>query len=145
MISYKSAPGGGTTDYAVDIFHQALQKGKYECFLQDDTVLPMMYMPDALDATLKLMETQSSKIKIRSSYNVSAISFDPKTLAAEIKNNIPDFEISYKPDFRQEIADSWPDSIDDSAARNDWGWKESYDLASMTKDMLHHLKELQSI
>lgn len=145
LISYKSAPGGGTTDYAVDIFHQALQKGKYECFLKDDTTLPMMYMPDALDATINLMEIQASKINIRSSYNVSAISFDPKTLAAEIQKTIPDFEITYKPDFRQQIADSWPNSIDDSTARRDWGWKEKFDLAAMTKDMLHHLKELQSI
>lgn len=145
LISYKSAPGGGTTDYAVDIFHQALEKGSYECFLKKDTVLPMMYMPDALDATINLMEVQASKVKIRSSYNVSAISFDPQSLTDEIKKHITDFKISYKPDFRQAIADSWPNSIDDSDARNHWGWKENYNLESMTTDMLLNLKKQKSI
>lgn len=145
LISYKSPPGGGTTDYAVDIYHKALEQGTYECFLSKNTTLPMMYMPDALDATIQLMESPSNQIKIRSSYNISAISFDPETIAAEIKKHIPEFSISYKPDFRQAIADSWPMSIDDSDARADWGWKEKFDLASMTTDMLKHLREQKSL
>lgn len=145
LISYKSPPGGGTTDYAVDIYHKALEQGTYECFLSKNTTLPMMYMPDALDATVSLMEASSDKIKIRSSYNIGAISFDPETIAAEIKKHIPDFTISYKPDFRQSIADSWPMSIDDSNARADWGWKEKYDLSAMTADMLKHLREQKSL
>lgn len=144
LISYKSAPGGGTTDYAVDIFHQALDNGKYTCFLKSNAMLPMMYMPDALDATIQLMEAPASKVKIRSSYNVAAMSFDPAGIAAEIKKHIPGFEIAYQPDFRQDIADSWPNSIDDSQARNDWNWKEKYDLAAMTTDMLLHLKKNSS-
>lgn len=145
LISYKSPPGGGTTDYAVDIYHQALEKGKYTCFLKPGTVLPMMYMPDAMDATINLMEADADKIKIRSSYNVGAISFDPEQIANEIKKHIPNFTIDYSPDFRQAIADSWPRSIDDSSARADWGWQEKYDLASMTEDMLMHLREMKSI
>jgi nucleoside-diphosphate-sugar epimerase len=145
LISYKSPPGGGTTDYAVDIYHKALEQGTYECFLSKNTTLPMMYMPDALDATVSLMEASSDKIKIRSSYNIGAISFDPETIAAEIKKHIPDFTISYKPEFRQSIADSWPMSIDDSNARADWGWKEKYDLSAMTADMLKHLREQKSL
>ena len=145
LISYKSPPGGGTTDYAVDIYHQALEKGSYECFLSKNTTLPMMYMPDALDATIRLMEASSESVKIRSSYNIGAISFDPETIAAEIKKHIPGFTINYKPDFRQAIADSWPMSIDDSAAREDWGWKEKFDLAAMTTDMLKHLREQKSL
>lgn len=141
LISYKSPPGGGTTDYAVDIFHMALQQGSYQCFLKSDTVLPMMYMPDALDATIKLMEAPAGSVKIRSSYNVAGMSFDPHTIAVEIKKHIPGFTVSYAPDFRQAIADSWPQSIDDSAARTDWGWKPQFDLQSMTSDMLMHLKE----
>ena len=141
LISYKTPPGGGTTDYAVDIYHKALSDSKYHCFLKSDTMLPMMYMPDALDATMQLMQAPSMKVKIRSSYNIAAISFDPKSIADEIKKHIPDFEITYRPDFRQEIADSWPNSIDDSPARNDWGWQEKYNLATMTSDMLMHLKE----
>ena len=139
LISYKSAPGGGTTDYAVEIFHEALEEKKYDCFLQEDTYLPMMYMPDAIKATLELMEAPEEKIKIRTSYNISGMSFSPKEIAAEIKKHIPEFTISYKPDYRQQIANSWPQSIDDSVARNDWGWKEDYDLPAMTKDMFENL------
>jgi nucleoside-diphosphate-sugar epimerase len=139
LISYKSAPGGGTTDYAVEIFHQALQEKKYECFLKEDTYLPMMYMPDAIRATIELMEAPSDKIKVRTSYNVSGMSFSPKEIAAEIKMHVPDFSITYKDDYRQAIANSWPQSIDDSVARKDWGWKEEYDLKSMVGDMLVNL------
>ena len=139
LISYKSAPGGGTTDYAVEIYHEALDEKKYACFLQEDTYLPMMYMPDAIKATIELMEAPEEKIKIRTSYNISGMSFSPKEIAAEIKKHIPDFEITYQPDYRQQIANSWPQSIDDSVARNDWGWKEDYDLSAMTKDMLENL------
>ena len=140
LISYKSAPGGGTTDYAVEIFHEALEEKKYECFLREDTYLPMMYMPDAIRATIELMEADASKISTRTSYNISGMSFSPKEIAAEIKNHIPDFSISYKPDYRQAIADSWPQSIDDSVARNDWGWKEEFALERMVGDMLENLK-----
>jgi nucleoside-diphosphate-sugar epimerase len=144
LISYKSPPGGGTTDYAVDIYHQALEKGKYTCFLKPGTVLPMMYMPDAMDATINIMGADADKIKIRSSYNVGAISFDPEQIANEIKKHIPHFTIDYAPDFRQAIADSWPRSIDDNSARQDWGWGEKFNLASMTEDMLMHLREMKS-
>ncbi|MBL0154889.1 MAG: L-threonine 3-dehydrogenase [Chitinophagaceae bacterium] len=140
LISYKSAPGGGTTDYAVEIFHEALDEKKYECFLEKGTYLPMMYMPDAIRATIELMEAPASKIKIRTSYNISGMSFSPEEIAAEIKKHIPDFTISYKPDYRQAIANSWPQSIDDSVARTDWGWKEEYNLPAMTMDMLDNLK-----
>ena len=139
LISYKSAPGGGTTDYAVEIFHEALEEKKYECFLNEDTYLPMMYMPDAIRSTIELMEAPASKISIRTSYNLSGMSFSPKEIAAEIKKHIPDFEITYKPDYRQAIANSWPQSIDDTVARNDWGWREEYDLSKMVKDMLDNL------
>lgn len=139
LISYKSAPGGGTTDYAVEIFHEALEEKKYECFLEEDTYLPMMYMPDAIRATIELMEAPATKINIRTSYNISGMSFSPKEIASEIKKHIPEFTISYKPDYRQQIANSWPQSIDDSVARNDWGWKEEFDLGKMTKDMLENL------
>jgi nucleoside-diphosphate-sugar epimerase len=144
LISYKSPPGGGTTDYAVDIYHQALEKGRYTCFLKPGTVLPMMYMPDAMDATINIMGADADKIRIRSSYNVGAISFDPEQIANEIKKHIPNFTIDYAPDFRQAIADSWPRSIDDSSARQDWGWGEKFNLASMTEDMLMHLREMKS-
>ena len=140
LISYKSAPGGGTTDYAVEIFHEALDEKKYECFLEKGTYLPMMYMPDAIRATIELMEAPASKIKIRTSYNISGMSFSPEEIAAEITKHIPDFTISYKPDYRQAIANSWPQSIDDSVARSDWGWKEEYNLPAMTMDMLDNLK-----
>lgn len=141
LISYKSAPGGGTTDYAVEIFHEALEEKQYECFLQEDTYLPMMYMPDAIRATIELMEAPAHKIKTRTSYNVSGMSFSPKEIGAEIQKHITDFSISYKPDYRQAIANSWPQSIDDAVARNDWGWKEEYDLPAMTKDMLVNLQK----
>jgi nucleoside-diphosphate-sugar epimerase len=139
LISYKSAPGGGTTDYAVEIFHEALEEKKYECFLSEDTYLPMMYMPDAIRSTIELMEAPANKISIRTSYNLSGMSFSPKEIAAEIKKHIPGFEITYKPDYRQAIANSWPQSIDDTVARKDWGWKEEYDLSKMVKDMLDNL------
>jgi nucleoside-diphosphate-sugar epimerase len=139
LISYKSAPGGGTTDYAVEIYHEALANKKYKCFLKSNTYLPMMYMPDAIRATIELMEAPAKKISVRTSYNLSAMSFSPKEIAEEIKKHIPGFSISYKPDYRQAIADSWPQSIDDSVARKDWGWKEEYNLAAMTKDMLENL------
>ena len=140
LISYKSATGGGTTDYAIEIFHEALEEKKYDCFLKESTYLPMMYMPDAIRATIELMEAPADKISIRTSYNVSGMSFSPKEIAGEIKKHIPDFSITYAPDYRQSIADSWPASIDDSVARKDWGWKEEYDLTAMTKDMLDNLK-----
>jgi len=141
IISYQSMPGGGTTDYAVDIFHQALQLQQYTCFLEANTRLPMMYMDDAIRATLELMAAPAEDIKIRTSYNLAAMSFTPAELAAEIKKHIPDFNIIYKPDHRQEIAASWTESIDDSEARKDWGWKHHYDIESMTIDMLDHLKK----
>jgi nucleoside-diphosphate-sugar epimerase len=140
LISYKSSPGGGTTDYAIEIFHEALENKTYKCFLKEDTYLPMMYMPDAISATIDLMEAPAEKISVRTSYNVSAISFSPKEIAGEIKRHIPDFTITYSPDYRQAIADSWPQSIDDSVARRDWGWKHEYDLGLMVKDMLMNLK-----
>lgn len=140
IISSETLPGGGTTDYAVEIFYEAIKKKRYTCFVREDTVLPMMYMPDCLKAAIDLMEADVSKIKCRTSYNLSAISFSAGELAAEIRKYIPDFKVEYKPDFRQKIADSWPMSIDDSAARKDWGWKPAYDLASMTKDMIEKLK-----
>ncbi|MCS6974795.1 MAG: NAD-dependent epimerase/dehydratase family protein [Cyclobacteriaceae bacterium] len=142
LIGYKSKPGGGTTDYAVDIFFKALTEKKYECFLKPDAYLPMMYMDDAVKATIDLMEAPAEKVKVRSSYNISAMSFCPADIAAEIKKHIPDFEITYNPDFRQQIAESWPASIDDSAARMDWHWKPQFDLASMTKEILQHLPHL---
>lgn len=140
LIGHKSAPGGGTTDYAVHIYHEALKSKTYQCFLSSATELPMMYMPDALRATISLMEAPAEQVKIRSSYNVAGMSFAPEEIAAEIRKHIPDFTITYQPDFRQAIADSWPQSINDSEARAHWGWKPQYDLASMTSDMLEHLK-----
>lgn len=142
LISYKSAPGGGTTDYAVEIFHDALEEKKYTSFLTEDTYLPMMYMPDAIRATIELMEAPAEKISIRTSYNVAGISFSPREIAAEIQKHMPEFTMAYEPDYRQEIADSWPQSIDDTVARNDWGWKHEYNLAAMTEDMLKHLPEV---
>jgi nucleoside-diphosphate-sugar epimerase len=141
LISYKSAPGGGTTDYAIEIFHEALENKKYKCFLKEDTYLPMMYMPDAIRATIELMEAPANKISIRTAYNVSAISFSPNEIGTEIKKHIPGFRMSYSPDYRQAIANSWPQSIDDSIARADWGWKPEYDLKKTTKDMLVNLKD----
>ncbi|CAM2849640.1 L-threonine 3-dehydrogenase [Flavobacterium frigoris] len=140
LISYSSPPGGGTTDYAVDIFHKALTDKKYECFLSSETKMPMMYMDDAIAATIQIMQAPAEQIKIRSSYNLAAMSFTPTEIAAEIKKHIPEFTITYEPDFRQKIADSWPASIDDDFARKDWNWKHKYDLESMTVDMLEHLK-----
>ncbi|SDB63278.1 Nucleoside-diphosphate-sugar epimerase [Flavobacteriaceae bacterium MAR_2010_188] len=140
IISYKTLPGGGTTDYAVDIYHEALKKGAYNCFLSEDTKLPMMFMDDAIDATIRIMKAPAAKIRIRSSYNIAAMSFTPEEVAQEIKKHIPEFEITYSPDFRQSIADSWPKSINDDSARNDWGWKPSVDLEEMTNIMLENLK-----
>jgi nucleoside-diphosphate-sugar epimerase len=140
LISYKSKPGGGTTDYAVEIFYEALANGKYECFLQKDTYLPMMYMPDAIRATIELMEAPAKNITIRNSYNLGGISFSPKEIAHAIQQTMPHFEISYAPDFRQQIADSWPASIDDAVAQKDWNWQPAFDLNSMTKDMLQNVK-----
>ena len=140
IIGHESLPGGGTTDYAVDIYHYAVQGKAFECFLKADTPLPMLYMPDAIRATLELMEAPASHIKIRTSYNLSGMTFSPEEIANSIKKQVPDFKISYAPDFRQAIADSWPGSIDDTAARQDWGWKPSYDLDGMTKDMLLNLR-----
>ncbi|MAY84138.1 MAG: NAD-dependent epimerase [Flavobacteriales bacterium] len=140
LIGYKTMPGGGTTDYAVDIYHQALEKGSYECFLKEDAYLPMMYMEDAIRATIELMEAKAEDVKIRSSYNLGGISFSPKEIAESIQKEIPDFQISYNPDFRQQIAESWPSSINDQAARDDWGWKEAYDLDAMSADMLKQLR-----
>jgi nucleoside-diphosphate-sugar epimerase len=141
LISYKSAPGGGTTDYAVEIYHDALEDKSYECFLREDTYLPMMYMPDAIRATIELMEAPAERISVRTSYNLSGMSFSPKEIAASIQKHIPEFSISYAPDYRQSIADSWPQSIDDSVARRDWGWKQEFDLDKMTADMLQNLKK----
>ncbi len=142
LIGYKSKPGGGTTDYAVDIYFKAITDKKYECFLKEDTYLPMMYMDDAVKATLDIMEAPKEKVKVRSSYNIAAMSFCPAEIAAEIRKHIPEFTISYNPDFRQSIADSWPKSIDDSAARKDWGWQPAFALASMTEDILQNLPAL---
>jgi nucleoside-diphosphate-sugar epimerase len=140
LISWSTEPGGGTTDYAVDIYHKALKEGTYECFLSENTALPMMYMDDAIRATVEIMQAPSEAIKIRSSYNLSGVSFTPAEIAGEIKKRIPNFTISYKPDFRQKIADSWPASIDDSSAREDWDWHHKFDLAAMTDEMLENLK-----
>lgn len=139
LIGYKSLPGGGTTDYAVDIYHKALAGEPFACFLENDSALPMMYMEDAVNATIDLMEAPEDRIRVRTSYNVSAISFTPADIAESIKKVLPNFEIRYEPDYRQKIASSWPDSIDDSAARTDWGWSHHYDLDTMTKDILANL------
>lgn len=140
LIGWKSAPGGGTTDYAVHIFHEALKKGSYESFLSANTSLPMMHMEDAIRATIEIMHAPAENIKIRGSYNLAGISFNPEEIANEIKKHLPNFKITYKPDFRQAIADSWPKSIDDSRAKTDWNWKEKYDLAGLVKNMLDNLK-----
>lgn len=142
LISWSTLPGGGTTDYAVDIYHKALSDGSYTCFLSEDTRLPMMYMDDAIRATIEIMQAPAENIKIRSSYNLSAMDFTPKEIAETIKQHIPDFTIAYEPDFRQKIADSWPQSIDDSHARNDWNWQHQYGLDAMTTDMLEHLSSM---
>ena len=141
LISYKAEPGGGTTDYAIHIFYDALKKNSYECFLSEDTELPMLYMPDAIKATIALMEAPEDKVKIRSSYNLAGFSFTPAGLAKEIEKQLPGFSITYKPDFRQAIAESWPGSIDDSRARADWQWSPDYSLEEMVKDMLLNVKK----
>ena len=140
IISWKTKPGGGTTDYAVDIYFKAIEDGKYECFLGKDTQLPMMYMKDAIDATIQIMEANPSDIKVRTSYNLAAISFTPEQITSEIKKHISEFEITYAPDFRQDIANSWPQIIDDSKARTDWNWSHEFDLESMTKEMLKNIQ-----
>ncbi len=140
LIGYKALPGGGTTDYAVDIFYHAIQQKNYECFLSADTKLPMMYMPDGIRATLDLMHAPQKDISVRSSYNLAGMTFDPKIIHESIKRHYPDFKVNYKTDFRQGIADSWPQSIDDSVATRDWGWKPEYDLDSMVDDMIVKLK-----
>ena len=139
LISYTSLPGGGTTDYAVDIFYHAKKSGEYTSFLTNDSALPMMYMEDAIRATIELMDAPKEQVKIRSSYNLAGISFTPEDLALAIKEIIPIFKIKYEPDFRQDIANSWPDSIDDTAAKQDWGWKEKYDLKAMVETMLKNV------
>ena len=143
IISWKTDPGGGTTDYAVEIFHAAKEKQRYTSFLRQDTHLPMMYMPDAIRATIELMEAPAEKIKVRTSYNLSGMSFSPAEIGDEIKKHIPDFECEFRPDERQAIADSWPRSLDDSVAREEWGWQPRYDLARMTSDMLAKLSARQ--
>lgn len=141
IISYKAMPGGGTTDYAVEIYHEAIKTGNYECFLSENTSLPMMFMEDAIKATTDLMQAPSENLSIRSSYNLSAISFTPEDIYKSIKTEMPEFSITYKPDFRQDIADSWPSSIDDSVARNDWNWQHDYNLKDMTSEMLKQLRK----
>ncbi|WP_438988784.1 NAD-dependent epimerase/dehydratase family protein [Polaribacter sp.] len=141
IISWKSKPGGGTTDYAVDIYFKALEDGNFNCFLSENTRLPMMYMDDAVNATIQLMQAKSEAIKVRTSYNLAAIDFTPKEIFEEIKKHVPDFTITYNPDFRQQIADSWPSNINDSEARKDWNWKHQFDLATITKDILINLKK----
>ena len=145
LIGWKTAPGGGTTDYAVDIFHQAIKDGKYDSFLSENTGLPMMYMQDAIRATIELMEAPTEQVKIRSSYNLAGVSFTPKQIAVEVSKHIPNFEITYNPDFRQAIADSWPSSIDDSYAQENWGWELKYNLEKMTTDMIINLKKKYKI
>jgi len=145
LIGWQSNPGGGTTDYAVDIFHSAIKNSKYESFLSENTKLPMMYMPDAIRATIKLMSAPYEQVKIRSSYNLAGISFTPKQLAEEISKHIPNFEMSYTSDFRQKIADSWPCSINDEYAQNDWGWEIEYNLQKMTKDMIVNLQKKYNV
>jgi nucleoside-diphosphate-sugar epimerase len=141
LISWSTEAGGGTTDYAVDIYHKALTDGKFTSFLSENTELPMMYMDDAIKATIGIMQAPSEQIKIRSSYNLAAMSFTPKQIGEEIKKHYPNFELSYTPDFRQKIADSWPASIDDTSAREDWGWKNDFTIENMTVDMFQNLKE----
>jgi len=140
IISWKTKPGGGTTDLAVDIYFKAIENKSYECFLSKDTRLPMMYMQDAIDATIKIMQTDAANIKTRTAYNLAAISFTPEEMATEIKKHIPTFKITYKTDFRQQIADSWPQVIDDAEARQDWNWKHQFDLELMTTEMLKNLQ-----
>lgn len=142
LISYKTLPGGGTTDYAIDIFHQALKENKYTCFLKSNASLPMLYMPDAIKATIDIMDANPEKIKVRSSYNIAGFSFSPDELAAKIKSHLDNFEIDYAPDFRQKIAEGWPSSINDSKAREDWNWNPDYSFDAMVKDMLENIQVL---
>lgn len=139
VISSETPPGGGTTDYAVAIFYEAIKKGRYTCFVREDTVLPMIYMPDTIRATLLLMDADESQLKHACEYNLASLTFSAGELAAEIQKRLPHFEVEYKPDFRQQIADSWPKTIDDSAAREEWGWQPEYDLGAMVDDMLEKL------
>ena len=141
IVSSETPPGGGTTDYSVEMFYEAIQKGRYTCFVREDTILPLMYMPDCMNCTLQIMDAPRNKIKRHDGYNVAGASFSAGELAAEVRKHIPDFEIEYRPDHRQKIADSWPMSIDDREARRDWGWQPSYDLSSMTEDMITRLSE----
>ena len=141
LISYKTEAGGGTTDYSVEIYYEAIRKGSYECFLRDNTALPFLFMPDAINATLELMESERDKLSVHSSYNLGGLSLTPKDIFEEIKKHIPDFKITFKEDFRQEIANSWPQSLDDTVARNDWNFRFNYDLARMTKIMLEEIKK----
>lgn len=141
VIGYQSLPGGGTTDYAVEVFHKAILGEDFECFLSENTRLPMIYMDDVIEGTLQLMEAPKASISIRTSYNLGAINFTPKEIVSEIRNYIPSLKVSYKPDFRQQIAESWPESIDDSCARKDWGWSPKFDLPAMTKDMILQLNK----
>ena len=143
LIGYKALPGGGTTDFAVDIFHKALEGVTYECFLTENTTLPLMYMPDAVRATIELMQADAEKISVRSSYNLAGFSCSPAEMAEVIHELMPDFSISYEPDFRQQIADSWPNSIDDTKAKEDWQWQPEYDMKAMSKDMLENLKKMK--
>ena len=142
LIGYKSIPGGGTTDYAVYIFHEALARGSYDCFLEADTMLPMMYMEDAIRATIELMEAPANRIKTRTSYNIAGMSFTPGELAIEIRKIMPEFKITYHPDIRQQYADSWPKSIDDSVARKEWGWQPRFDTTKLVEEMMNHCKDL---
>jgi nucleoside-diphosphate-sugar epimerase len=141
LIGFRSEPGGGTTDYAVDIFYHALESNRYNCFLSSHTMLPMMMMDDAIRATISIMEAPADAIRIRSSYNLAGMSFTPAQIAAEISNHLPDFAMSYEPDFRQQLADSWPNSINDSSARADWGWKPEYDLPKLVSTMLREISK----
>lgn len=145
LISYKTEAGGGTTDYAVEIFYEAIKSKKYECFLTSNTILPMMFMPDAINGTIQLMDAESEKLSIRSSYNIAAISFSPAEIAEEIRKHIKEFTISYNPDFRQKIAESWPQSIDDNVARKEWGWQHKYSLSEMTEIMLKEISKKLNI
>ena len=140
LISWKTQPGGGTTDYAVEIYQEALNSGAYQCFVSRDTRLPMMYMDDAISATLQLMDAPAERIGVRTSYNLGAVSFTPAQMAESIREELPDFQISYKPDYRQEIADTWPESIDDSKAREEWGWQHRFGLEEITREMLSRLR-----
>jgi nucleoside-diphosphate-sugar epimerase len=141
VIGYQSMPGGGTTDYAVEIFHSAVKEEKFNCFLKSDTRLPMIYMPDVIRATLELMQAPEDQVTVRTSYNLASMSFTPAEIYATIRKHFPDFSIEYQPDFRQKIAESWSETIDDSKARADWGWQPEYDLESMTDDMIYHLRK----